>query len=448
MKTLLIALLAIAAAFGQNMDCSITVPANPLSATGLSTPYLLFPTVAANGPCNMATDGQTAFVEAVIWDSVNNQMLAYHPLVVDMGTTALVAPVVPTFPQGSTVAIWFGFNGNNLILADNGAGSFQAGSCVNGALINGAISIFGQFAYCNALAFFPLVQAAAAARAINPPPPPLGVGIDGFPCPTTRDFAMVDMDPVDNVVTTYIINTDTGKVAQNNTQNLITVPLAANVKFFINPSDSRLITSIDAALGCTPYRIRNLDDPQNTAGIATLATNEIHAGLFQVPPIALIALSDPMANYLGGPSLVKVNAYRRGIGQPIALTNKDADQVDFCKNLYAIQPKRLLLNFNTFINAPTPSPAAATNLYYFLAQRLQSAFGINNLNCEGLLGVRNPVNVTRNADGVAIGAQIAPPNGGGGTPGIPTSAPIIVTTSAGYVNVISLVLLALVAFLF
>ncbi|HEV2659656.1 MAG TPA: hypothetical protein VGU68_03605, partial [Ktedonobacteraceae bacterium] len=40
------------AAAAVNMDCSLLVPANPLSAQGLATPYQLSATNAANGPCN------------------------------------------------------------------------------------------------------------------------------------------------------------------------------------------------------------------------------------------------------------------------------------------------------------------------------------------------------------------------------------------------------------
>src|SRR5438874_3653933 len=36
----------------DNMDCTLIVPANPLSAAGLATPYQLVATNKANGPCN------------------------------------------------------------------------------------------------------------------------------------------------------------------------------------------------------------------------------------------------------------------------------------------------------------------------------------------------------------------------------------------------------------
>src|SRR5579863_6618561 len=47
-----------------NPDCTLVVPAQPLSAQGLATPYQLVATDAANGPCNEANANQSAFVQA------------------------------------------------------------------------------------------------------------------------------------------------------------------------------------------------------------------------------------------------------------------------------------------------------------------------------------------------------------------------------------------------
>src|SRR5581483_8684579 len=46
-----------------NPNCTLIVPANPLSAQGLATPYQLTATDPANGPCNEANNNQTAFVQ-------------------------------------------------------------------------------------------------------------------------------------------------------------------------------------------------------------------------------------------------------------------------------------------------------------------------------------------------------------------------------------------------
>jgi hypothetical protein len=451
MQRLIVVALLATIAFGQNPDCTVVVPANPLSATGLVTPYLLNGLNAATaGVCHQINNAQTCFAEAVIWDGTNNALSAYHPLVVDQvpntpGTNATLIPPTPvTLPAGATVAIWFGSNANTLTLLDNGAGSLQAGSCINGINIMGQMSIFGQVAFCNAITFFALVQAAITGGALVPPP--LGTAIDGNPCPTTRDFTLVDMDPSDNVVTTYLINGN-GQVAQNNSQNLATLGIA-NVVTYGNPSDNGLVVALDAAIGCKPWKIPNLDDNingqvGNHGMVATQATNELHAFKWQQPPLALIPLGDPMARVANQPNLQKVNAYRSGLGQPAAATNADADQLSFCTNYYNLQPRRILLNFRTLINYPSPVPTVADSLFTFLAQRFQAAFGPNNLDCTTLLGVVNPVNLTVNGNGLVIGAVIVPPTtltGGGSTP--VASTPVVTKAAASGLSVNALFLLA------
>jgi hypothetical protein len=134
-----------------NGDCTLIVPRNPLSAQGLATPYQLVATNTDNGPCNEANKGQAAFVQSAVIDPATGAISIYNPLVIDQGTQAAAPPVVPQLPANGIVALWFGFNGNDLTLQGTD-GSLGRGRCVNGT--NG--SIFGQFAYCNAPAFFRL----------------------------------------------------------------------------------------------------------------------------------------------------------------------------------------------------------------------------------------------------------------------------------------------------
>jgi len=457
MQRLLIVALLASVAFGQNPDCTVVVPAGPLTAAGLMAPYLLNGlNSAVAGVCHQINDAQTSFAEAVIWDANNNALSAYHPLVIDQVATVvgtspqLVAPATVTLNPGSTVAIWFGSNANTLTLLDNGQGSLQAGSCVNGIVFQGQQSNFGQYAYCNAVTFFALVQAAVTSNAVVAPP--LGIAIDGEPCPTTRDFSLVDMDPSDNVVTTYLVNAN-GQTAQNNTQNLQALGVA-NVMFKVNPSDERLLVAIDQALGCTPWKIRNLDDNingiQGNNGLtATLATNELHAFKWQAAPIAYIPLGDPMARINNQPNLQKVNAYRAGLGQPNAATNNDANILDFCTNFYNIHPRRLLKNFRNLINFPSPAPAVADSLFTFMAQRFFAAFGRNNLDCQDVLGVNNPINLTINGNGLVVGAVIVPPPVGGVT-GTSAITPVATKAAAAGLSVNALFLLAclVLAYLF
>ena len=116
-------------AAAPNANCTLIVPANPLSAQGLATPYQLTATDPAAGPCNEANSAQTAFVQGAIINPATGTISIYDPLVVDAGTQPAVTPTVPTLPAGAVVALWFGYNGNTLTLA----GADQAQSLLNPA---------------------------------------------------------------------------------------------------------------------------------------------------------------------------------------------------------------------------------------------------------------------------------------------------------------------------
>ena len=94
---------AAAAAAAPNPDCSLIVPANPLSAKGLATPFQLVATDPNGGPCNEANTAQSAFVEAAVFDPATSQISIYHPLVIDSGTKPAIAPVVPSLPANAIV---------------------------------------------------------------------------------------------------------------------------------------------------------------------------------------------------------------------------------------------------------------------------------------------------------------------------------------------------------
>src|SRR5207248_1830062 len=106
---------AIGHAATTNMDCTLIVPANPLTAAGLATPFQLVATDPAAGPCNEANANQSAYVQGAIL-TADGQLTLYDPLVIDQGTQPAATPVAAQVPAGSTVALWFGFNGANLTL--------------------------------------------------------------------------------------------------------------------------------------------------------------------------------------------------------------------------------------------------------------------------------------------------------------------------------------------
>jgi hypothetical protein len=82
-----------------------------------------------------------------------------------------------------------------------------------------------------------------------------------------------------------------------------------------------------------------------------------------------------------------------------------------------IQGKRLQQDVNLLLTAPSPSAAAADNLFTFLAMRLQQSF--MNLNC-GNFGQQNNVSFSTDGNGVVVAAcfvrQFAPVTRGPGNP--------------------------------
>src|SRR5205085_2062331 len=161
---------------------------------------------------NESNPNQAVFVQGAVIDPATGQISIYNPLVIDKGTDPAAAPVVPTLPQGGIVALWGGGNDNVTTLQDT-QGSLQAGNCVNG--VNG--SPFGQVWYCNAPAFFQAANQAIAAGKLKVPP--LGMANDKAPCPTVRDFSVVDQDQSDNVTADYLV-TNTGQTAQMTAANI------------------------------------------------------------------------------------------------------------------------------------------------------------------------------------------------------------------------------------
>jgi len=420
-----------------NGDCTLLVPPKPLSTQGLATPYQLVATNPENGPCNESNKAQAAFVQGAVIDPATGQVSIYNPLVIDQGTQPAAAPVVPQLPANGVVALWFGFNGNNLTLQDTN-GSLKQGRCVNG--VNG--SIFGQFAYCNAPAFFRAAKQAIGAGLLNPPP--LGMANDGKPCPSVRDFGLVDMDQSDNVITTYLV-TANGQTAQMTTANAAALQ---NTQTQANGSDNRLLAvALDSALGCTPWMAPDLADPGHM--LPALPLNELQAAAHQAPPVARVPAGDPMVLNNNQPDLNKINAYRRGVDQSAAATLGAASTTTYCRHFLAIGPARIQLDMQFTQGQNSPDPAAANTLFTFLAQRFVASYGANGLNCVGLLNMPDPVAVTTDGNGVAISATFNagntdtqnqntnPATGGDTTPtagvptttATPTSSPTVVPTT-------------------
>lgn len=367
------------AATVANMNCTLIVPNNPLSAKGLATPYILKATHPENGLCSETNPVQGAFVQGAILDLQTGAISLYNPLVITQGTTPAVAPQTPTLPHKSIVALWFGFNGAVLRLQGKNDDTLEQANCVNGL----GKSLFGQVSYCNAPHFF-----AAANQIVRAPA--LGMALDNLPCPTTRDFSVVDQDQSDNVTTMYLSNAN-GQTAQDTAVNVTALGTAG---LLANGSDNLLLTKIDAALGCTPFMAPDLANAETLAPSQPL--NELQAAQQQAAPVALVPALDPMVQVNGHANFVKRALYREGVDQNPFM---DANTTTYCQNML-IGAKRIALDRAFTIVAPSLDPAMATNLYAFLAVRFNAS--LVNLHC----GVTPAFTVVNNAQGIAIDATL------------------------------------------
>jgi hypothetical protein len=260
-------------------------------------------------------------------------------------------------------------------------------------------SLFGQFSYCNAVAFFQAANTAIQAGKLVPPP--LGLAIDGKTCPSTRDFSIVDQDQSDNVTTTYLVTAD-GRTAQDTQANAA----ALGGKIQKNGSDERLLTLVDAALGCTPWMAPDLANSGQV--VPALPLNELQAAAHQADPVGLVPTRDPMVLVNGHANLGKLNAYRVGVDQPIVMSTAQASTTTYCRNLVAIAPPRLQLDKPFTVRHPSPDPAVANSLFTFLAQRFVVTYGeaAPGLNCHARMGTTDPVSVQTDDNGIAVEATI------------------------------------------
>ena len=381
------------AANPTNSNCTLLVPAHPLTAEGLATPYQLTATNSGSGACHEANSSQSAFVQAVILDPATGAITVYNPLVIDRNSTPAMKPIVPHLPAGAVVGIWFGFDGDRLTLADGASGSLTDGQCVNGS----RGSRFGQFAYCNAPAFFSAANRAVQAGKLRVPS--LGTAADGKPCPTVRDFFIVDQDQSDNLPMSYLADAS-GNTAQNNAANSASM---SGADVLGNPSDNGLLDKYVApALRCSVWTASDASNPGHKA--PALALNELQARSEQGTPVALVPAGDPMALVNGSENRGKVNLYRVGVDQPQANSDYYTDTARYCRQLLRVFPQRLMQNSRALKGTGSPSSDAADSLYTFLGQRFVGTYRM--LDCESRTGQPDPVSVSVNGSGVATGVNV------------------------------------------
>jgi hypothetical protein len=389
-----------------SLNCTLTVPNNPLSAKGLASPWQL------GDGCSEANGTEQAFVEATIL-SPNGTLQVYNPLVIDAGATPAAAPVVPKIPRGSQVIIDVGFNGTNLLLEGRGA---RQGNCVDAM----GQSVIGQVSACNAVNFYRLANAEIATGRLQVPV--RGTSGDGQACMTVRDFAMVDQDQSDNVITSYLMNAN-GQIAQNTAANAAALTGATTL---LNGSDDKLLAAfLDPATGCTPFTAPDMTDP--TGNSASQALNELSALVNQKGVIAVVPTNDEMTLVGGNFSIAKTNVYRSLVDQPLLPANTDATQVAmaYCQNVANIAPARSQLDMTREVGFGSPVAAIGSNLASFLGNRL--SMSLANLGCN-TFGLTDPTKVTLDGNQVAtavtynLAQQKAVPPAAAGASASPTAS--------------------------
>jgi hypothetical protein len=418
-----------------NVNCDIIVPAHPLSARGLATPYQLTGTngqTPAQSGCEMSNAANLgAFVQATILNPATGQLSVYDPLVITQGTTPAVAPVVPTLPSGAVVTIDFGFNGTDLFQVGATANALRSGNCVNGT----SGSVFGQVSFCNGINFFNAAFRAESEGKLVVPSEGTSSKIvasggslgSGQNCPETRNFDMVDQDPSDNVTTFYLLDPATGQTAQDTAANTANIPGST---LLANGSDNTLLDAfMDPLLGCTPFQAPDLAN--NGMPTSSQALDELLSAAHQPTVAALVPENDEMVlNNSGQLDAAKTNLYREEIGQAAisARNNKSSSPAMFCQNMVDIQTPFLQANQALLATGQSPVSGVGDNLLTFLANRLSMSF--TNLSCD-TFGLTDPVTVTLNGQGAATAATFntseqtatntgtTPAMPGSGTPGAP-----------------------------
>jgi hypothetical protein len=391
-----------------NVNCSIIVPANPLSAQGLATPYQLTGTDGmspAQSGCTMTNAANLgAFVQATILNPATGQLYVYDPLVITQGTTPAVAPVVPRLPRNAVVTIDFGFNGTNLTQVGARRNTLRDANCVNGE----PGSVFGQVSFCNGPNFFNTAHRLEAEGRLRVPSEgtsskivasggALGTGQD---CPVTHNFDMVDQDPSDNVTTEYLLNPATGQTAQDTTSNASNI---AGSQLLLNGSDNTLLDLfMDPVLGCTPFQAPDLAN--NNQPTSSQALDELLAEKNEPSIPALVPENDEMTlNGQGQFDAAKTNLYREQLGQTLinGSNNRFDSPAMYCQNMVNIQTPFIQANQALLATGQSPVTAVGNNLFTFLANRLSMSF--TNLACQNF-GLTDPVTVTLNGAGAAVAA--------------------------------------------
>jgi hypothetical protein len=393
-----------------NVNCDIIVPADPVSARGLATPYQLTGTdglTPAESGCRMSNAARLgAFVQATILDPATGRLSVYNPLVITQGTQPAVKPAIPSIPADAVVTIDFGFNGKDLFQVGATPTTLANAHCVDGE----PGSVFGPASFCNGVRFFRAVRGAERAGLLKVPSPGVSDKIipsagalgTGRACPVTRNFEVADPASASNVTTEYLLNPLTGQTAQDTTSNAGNV--VGTTLLVSRGGDTVLDQFLDPILGCTPFQAPDLAN--NDQPTTSQALDEILAGAYQPQAAALEPENDAVVRSVDGAfDAAKTDLYRAELGQPPVAGQRGAtsDPAMYCQNIVDIQTPFLAANRTLLAASQSPATATGDNLLTFMASNLNRSFTL--LGCQQF-GLTNPVKVSRNVVGAAIAATL------------------------------------------
>jgi hypothetical protein len=399
-----------AAGMQSNTTCDIIVPANPLSAQGLATPYQLtgpHGMTPVQSGCEMSNGAKLgAFVQATILDPATGALSVYEPLVITRGTwpdtpdRKLDPPVIPA---DAVVTIDFGFNGTDLVQVGATPATLADGHCVSGP----AGSAFGPTSFCNGVNFFNAVRQAERKGLLRVPSPgtsdailPSGGDLGtGRSCPVISNFEVAGLDPGESVTTAYLLNPLTGQTAPDSQTYQGYIAGATLTQG--NSADSVLDQYVDPILKCTPFEAPDLSDSNVPA--FSEALDEIAAGAHQPETAALVPENDKVVMDGGEPDPAKTDLYRGELGQAptSSQSGKASDPAMYCQNLVNIQTPFLAANQKLLATGQSPVAGTAGNLLIFLANDLSASF--TSLDCQQF-HLTDPVMLKRNSAGTAVAA--------------------------------------------
>jgi hypothetical protein len=403
------AALAPAVPASPTTTCDIIVPANPLSAEGLATPYRLtgpHGMTPAQSGCQMSNGTRLgAFVQATILDPATGALSVYEPLVVTDGTrpdTPGMKLTPPVIPADAVVTIDFGFNGTNLVQVGSTPATLADAHCVSGQ----AGSAFGPASFCNGAGFFAAVRLAERKGLLKVPSPGTSDAIvasggdrgTGRSCPVIRNFEVAGVEPGEGVAAGYLLNPLTGQTAPDNPTYRGYV--AGATLLHSTSANALLDQYVDPVLGCTPFEAPDLSNAN--VPTSSEALDEIAAAAYQPRTAALVPESAAVAMDRGQLDPAKTDRYRQELGQaPLSQSGAASSPGLYCQNLVDIQAPFLAANQKLLSAGQSPVAATAGNLLTFLANDLSASFG--SLGCQQF-HLTNPVTLKRTSAGVAVTA--------------------------------------------